>query len=141
MAEQATSTHITQVATVMVPVANQDRALDFYVESLGFEKVSDFTYGDGERWVEVIPPGAATRVSLVRERGDKPAGVQTGVVFVTDDIEADHDEMRARGVDVDEIMREGHPVVHWAGAPLAGMPPMFLFRDPEGNSLLMVQGS
>jgi catechol 2,3-dioxygenase-like lactoylglutathione lyase family enzyme len=134
--------HITQVATVIVPVGNQDRALEFFVGTLGLEKVGDFRYGNDDRWVEVAPSGGATRVSLAPSREDRPAGIETGVTFVTEDVEADHADLRARGVDTDDaILREGGPVVYWAGVALAGIPPMFRFRDPDGNSFLMVQGS
>jgi hypothetical protein len=50
-------TCITQIATVFVPVSNQDRALEFYLHKLGFEKRVDFTYGGIHRWIEVAPPG------------------------------------------------------------------------------------
>jgi catechol 2,3-dioxygenase-like lactoylglutathione lyase family enzyme len=135
-----TRTRITQVATVIVPVTDQDRALDFYEGALGLEKVSDFRYESGERWTEVAPSGGTTRVSLAAARPDRPAGIETGVAFVTDDVEADHAALQARAVDVEAIMRAGAPVRYWAGAPLAGMPAMFLFRDPDGNSFLIVQG-
>jgi len=50
--------------------------------------------------------------------------------------------LRARGVDVDQaVMHAGDPIAHWGGAALAGVPAMFLFRDPDGNSFLMVQQS
>jgi catechol 2,3-dioxygenase-like lactoylglutathione lyase family enzyme len=76
----------------------------------------------------------------VAARDDEPAGIETRVVFSAADVDAYHDDLRARAVDVDDaIMREGHPVVYWGGAPLAGMPPMFRFRDPDGNSFLVVQ--
>jgi catechol 2,3-dioxygenase-like lactoylglutathione lyase family enzyme len=140
MAESTARTQITHVATVLVPVTDQDRALEFFVEQLGFEQRADFTYGDGERWLEVAPPGAAAQVSLVQAREERPAGVETGVAFSSADVTADHAELRARGVDVDQqILREGDPVVHWSGAGLAGIPAMFLFRDPDGNSFLIVQ--
>jgi catechol 2,3-dioxygenase-like lactoylglutathione lyase family enzyme len=139
MAQPATRTHIKEVATVTIPVSDQERALDFYCGTLGLDKTADFTYGDRERWVEVIPSGAATRISLVRARPETPAGVETGVTLATADVEADHAELRGAGVDVDELMREGHSVVYWAGAPLAGIPTMFLLRDPDQNSLLIVQ--
>jgi hypothetical protein len=59
-----------------------------------------------------------------------------------EDVDADHADLRARGVDVDEaILRMGDPVVHWGGAVLAGLPPMFLLRDPDRNSFLIVQRS
>ncbi len=73
-------------------------------------------------------------------REGRRTGIETGVVFTTEDVEADHEHLLARGVDVDEaIMGEGEPVVYWADAPLAGVPAMFRFRDPDGNSFLMVQ--
>jgi catechol 2,3-dioxygenase-like lactoylglutathione lyase family enzyme len=142
MPETASSTQITQVATVMVPVGDQDRAIAFYADTLGFEKLADFRYADGERWVEVAPPGATTRISLVPRRDGQTAGIETGMAFATKDVDAEQAGLRARGVDVDDaIMRAGDPVVYWAGAALAGLPPMFLFRDPDGNSFLIVQGS
>ena len=131
--------HVTQVATVMVPVTDQDRALAFFVDALGFEKRADFEYADGERWVEVAPPGAASQVTLVQARDGRAAGIETGLSFNSTDVEADHAALRARGVDVDEaILGEDDPPVPWAGGVLAGIPPMFLVRDPDGNSFLIV---
>jgi catechol 2,3-dioxygenase-like lactoylglutathione lyase family enzyme len=129
--------HIKQSTTVFVPVRDQDRALAFYVEKLGFEPLNDFEYGDGERWVEVAPPGATMAIALPLGDG----GIETRIAFVTDDIDAHHAALRAGGVDVDEaILRAGDPVVRWGGAVLAGVPPMFLLRDPDGNSFLITHG-
>lgn len=129
MSGTKTSTQITQLATVMVPVADQDRAIDFYVEKLGFEKRADVPFGNGDRWVEVAPPGAATSIALVPPREGEPTGIETRVGLQTEDADADHAELRARGVDVDaEVMRMGDPV-----------PPMFFFRDQDGNRLMAVQ--
>ena len=129
MAETETSTRITMVGTVMIPVSDQDRALDFYVGKLGFEKRTDTPYGDGDRWVEVAPPGAETSVALVSPREGESAGIESRVGFTTEDVDADHSDLRDRGVDVDdEVMRMGGPV-----------PPMFFFRDQDGNRLLIVE--
>jgi catechol 2,3-dioxygenase-like lactoylglutathione lyase family enzyme len=129
MTESTTSTSITEVGTVMIPVSDQDRAIDFYVGTLGFEPRGDTPYGDGERWVEVAPPGAATTVALVPPREGDPVGIHTRVGLTSDDIDADHAHLRERDVDVDDaVMRMGDPV-----------PPMFFFRDPDGNTLLVVQ--
>ena len=128
--------HITQSATIVVPVSDQDRAVDFYTRVLGFENRLDFTYDTGERWVEVVPPGAQTSLTLVA--GDAP-GIETRVIFVTPDVEGDRAELERAGVTVGEIL--GHDVTHWGGAPLAGNPPMFLFADPDQNSFLMVEAS
>ncbi|HET9050643.1 MAG TPA: VOC family protein [Candidatus Dormibacteraeota bacterium] len=114
----------------MVPVTDQDRAIDFYVGKLGFEKTSDVPYGRGDRWVEVTPAGGGTSLALVPPREGDPVGVDTRVALETADIDADHADLRARGVDVDaEVMRMGDPV-----------PPMFFFRDQDGNTLLLVGG-
>jgi catechol 2,3-dioxygenase-like lactoylglutathione lyase family enzyme len=130
MAETQTKTRITQVGTVIVPVSDQDRAIDFYIDKLGFVKRTDMPFGDGDRWVEVAPPGAATTIALVPPREGNPTGVETRTGFTTEDVDADHASLRARGVDVDpEVMRMGDPV-----------PPMFFFRDQDGNSFLIVEG-
>jgi len=126
MAKTETRTRITQVGTVGVPVSDQDRALAFYLEKLGFEKRLDASYGEGERWVEVAPPGAATTIALVRAGAGDPTGIDTQVRFTTEDAAADHAALRARGVDADaEVMR--YPV------------PMFVFRDQDGNRLIIVE--
>jgi catechol 2,3-dioxygenase-like lactoylglutathione lyase family enzyme len=129
MTEITTSTHITQVGTVIVPVSDQDRALEFYLETLGFEKRADIPFGDGDRWVEVGPPGAATTIALIPPREGEPTGIDTHIGFTTEDADADHASLRARGVEADdEVMRMGSPV-----------PPMFFFNDPDGNRFLIVQ--
>jgi catechol 2,3-dioxygenase-like lactoylglutathione lyase family enzyme len=129
MAETQTGTRISQIGTVIVPVSDQDRAIEFFVGKLGFEKCLDTPYGDGERWVEVVPRGAQTSLAIVPPREGESAGIQTRVGFTTEDIDADHADLKAKGVDVDpEVMRMGDPV-----------PPMFFFRDPDGNNFLIVE--
>jgi catechol 2,3-dioxygenase-like lactoylglutathione lyase family enzyme len=129
MTQTETRTHVTQVGTVIVPVSDQDRALEFYLDKLGFEKRVDTPFGESERWVEVAPPGAATTIAIVPPREGEPTGIETRVALSSKDIEADHASLRARGVDADpEVSRMGDPV-----------PPMFFFRDPDGNSFMIVQ--
>ncbi len=129
MTDTQTPTRITQLGTVMVPVSDQDRALDFYTGKLGFEKRADIPFGHGDRWVEVAPAGAATTIALVPPREGEPTGIQTRVGFTSEDIDADHASLFAQGVDVDEaVMRMGDPV-----------PPMFFFRDQDGNQFMAVQ--
>jgi catechol 2,3-dioxygenase-like lactoylglutathione lyase family enzyme len=128
-AAQAATT-VDQVATVMVPVADQDRAIEFYTEKLGFEKRADTPFGNGDRWVEVAPAGAATTIALVLPMEGEEVGVDSRIALRSRDVDADHAALRERGVDVDpEVMRMGDPV-----------PPMFFFRDVDGNRLLLVQG-
>src|SRR5690349_9028233 len=97
-------TQITHTATVAVPVSDQDRALAFFTETLGFEPRADFEYADGARWVEVAPKGALSQISLVVGR---PTGIETGIVFNTTDLAADH----AALPDVDPIITTEDPVV------------------------------
>jgi catechol 2,3-dioxygenase-like lactoylglutathione lyase family enzyme len=119
------TTAITHIGTVVVPVADQDAALEFYAGTLGFEIRMDAPFGDGQRWVEVAPPGAQTSIALV-PRENAPAGLE--VSFATGDAAADHGELRERGVDADaELIR------------MDFVPPMFTFRDPDGNRLRMVE--
>ena len=121
-----TRTHITGVRTVGIPVSNQDQALTFYIDMLGLEKRLDVPLREGERWIEVAPAGAATTVALVLRHEGDPIGVETGVRFASRDVPADHADLRARGVDADELI----PV------PVA----MFVFRDQDGNRLEIVAG-
>jgi predicted enzyme related to lactoylglutathione lyase len=124
--------NITQVGRVIVPVNDQEKALEFYTETLGFEKRVDVPMGNGYRWVEVGPAGGAATIAVVPPGPDgKAGGRETGITLDSSDVDADYAELKAKGVDVDaEVMRMGEPV-----------PPMFWFRDPEGNSLLIVQPS
>ena len=131
-------THIGQVATIVVPVTDQDAALAFYVEVLGMQKVSDFTYPTGERWLEVSPAKGSSNLCLVVSRPERPAGIETGVVLVSADVLADLAALRGQGVDVDEEPLPEGEVVWWSGAPLAGVPTQFRLRDPDGNSFLIV---
>jgi catechol 2,3-dioxygenase-like lactoylglutathione lyase family enzyme len=121
------ATRITRIGTVIVPVNDQERALAFYVETLGFEKRLDAPFGQGGRWIEVAPPGAATTIALVQAPKDDPTGIT--VSLATDDADGDHETLLSRGVDADAaVLRMGEYV-----------PPMFTFRDPDGNRFRMVQ--
>jgi catechol 2,3-dioxygenase-like lactoylglutathione lyase family enzyme len=136
------TTRIRQVGTVFVPVADQDRALKFYLERLGFEKRADFPYGEGSRWLEVAPPGAANTIALVpQSEGKAVGGNQTYCAFATEDIEADHATLRASGVDVESIASKGQRRTGLISVEVSigdPVPPQFFFRDIDGNRFLMV---
>jgi catechol 2,3-dioxygenase-like lactoylglutathione lyase family enzyme len=117
------TTQITGVANIAVPVTDQDRALEFYLGTLGFEKRRDLPFGDG-RWIEVAPPGAVTTIALV------PAGIPAGIRLGTRDAGRDHAALLARGADADPEVLE-----------LPDAPAMFGLRDPDGNSLILVEGA
>src|SRR5438477_7457197 len=127
---QEKKTQITGVYTVGVPVTDQDRALEFYLDSLGLEKRRDAPAEQfGGRWIEVAPPAAPITIALVPAREGVPAGVQTGIRLTTPDAAAAHADLQARGVEVGELLR-------WPGVP-----PMFVVRDPDGNGLEIVEAA
>jgi catechol 2,3-dioxygenase-like lactoylglutathione lyase family enzyme len=122
--------NLTRVGRVCVTVADTDRAIDFYVGTLGLEKVVDVPMGPDMRWVEVALAGHETTIALAPPPpGQEAGGDQTGIILDTTDVDSDHAALKQAGVDVDEeISRYGDPV-----------PPMFWLRDPDGNSLIIVQ--
>jgi catechol 2,3-dioxygenase-like lactoylglutathione lyase family enzyme len=128
------------VQLMAVPTNDQSRSLAFY-EALGFEVRADFPWHDGYRWIEVYPPGTSTGLALV-PAGPDPVGVRTGIILNTRDIEAAQAHMKELGVDVDpDIARIGSPAKARIGAveQAEPQPPMFWFRDPDGNQLLLVE--
>src|ERR1700692_3329681 len=112
MSKVLSTLNLTQVGRVCVTVADTDRAIDFYVDTLGFEKVVDVPMGDAMRWVEVALPGTATTIALAPPpQGQEDGGSQTGICLDTSDVDADHTALKAVGVDVDEqVTRWGGPV-------------------------------
>ena len=125
---ETTPTHITGVRTVSVPVDDQDRALEFYRDILGFEPRLDATYGNGQRWIELAVPGAATTIALSPPAPGEACGIDTGIRFLTSDAEADYAELQARGVTIDG------PLMRWPNVPA-----MFMLRDPDGNLLRVIE--
>jgi len=122
------STHLTDVMSVAIPVSDHDRSIAFYTETLGFEVVMDAVLGEGMRWTQLAPPGAHTHLALVATGEGLPTGVDTGIRLASRDAEADYRTFGERGVQlVTELLR-------WDGVP-----PMFTFLDPDGNSLYVVE--
>jgi catechol 2,3-dioxygenase-like lactoylglutathione lyase family enzyme len=132
MSTVASKLNISKVGRVVVTIADTDRALEFYSGTLGFEKVVDLPMGPGMRWVEVSVSGGETTIALAPPPpGQEAGGKETGIILDTSDVDGAHTALQEAGVDVDaEVTRYGDPV-----------PPMFWFRDPDGNSLIIVQPS
>ena len=132
MSTVASQLNISKVGRVCVTVTDTDRALDFYSGKLGFEKVVDEPMGPGMRWVEVKVADGETTIALAPPpEGQEAGGSQTGIILDTSDVDGAHAALKSAGVDVDdEVSRYGGPV-----------PPMFWLRDPDGNSLIVVQPS
>lgn len=113
----------------MVPVGDQDDAIAFYRDKLGFAVVADVAFGDDDRWVEVAPPGGGASLALVPPRAGYETGRMTGIALETEDVSATWRTLADAGVDVDAEVMGGDGVV----------PPMFFMRDNNGNQLLVVQ--
>ena len=121
-------TTVTNIGVAMFTVADQDAAIAFYTEKLGYELRGDTRFGEnGEnRWVEVAPPGSTARLALNPPMGGQPGGGGIGVE--TPDVRAEHARLSAiGGIDLDPVM----------DAP--GAPTLFMMRDPDGNHIAVVE--
>jgi lactoylglutathione lyase len=130
MSEQQTApTTVTNLGVAMFTVADQDAALAFYTDKLGFEVRSDTRFGEnGEmRWLEVAPQGSNARLALNPPMGGQPGGGGIGVE--TSDVMAEHRRLSAiGGIDLDPAPMQT------PGAPL-----LFMLRDPDGNHIAVVE--
>ncbi len=116
---------VTRVGLFSIPVTDQGRARDFYVNALGMELVREMPMGPGQRWVQVRPAGAETSITLVTWFDSMPAGSVTGVVLETDDLDAEIARLRRLGVDMDSPVRNQA----WGSSVVV--------RDPDGNRLVI----
>jgi len=116
---------ITQIQLFSLPVTDQDRAKDFYVNVLGFELVSDQRMGPDMRWVQVAPKGGQTSITLVKGFPSMPAGSVKGTVVHTDDLEADVAAITACGVQI----QGGIQAQPWGR--------FVTFDDPDGNGIVL----
>ena len=124
-------TTVSDIGVAMFTVADQDAALAFYTQKLGYEVRSDIRFGDegGNRWLEVAPPGSRARLALNPPMRDQPGGGSIGVE--TPDMRAEYD--RLSGVEGVTITTE--PM------DMGGAPPMFSIADPDGNNIWVVQAA
>lgn len=119
---------ITKAATVGVYVSDQARALDFYLNKLGFEKFRDEPMGPEARWIEVAPAGAETHLVLFTPPGfEDRIGTFANLVFECDDIQATYEELRDRDVEFSEEPSR-QPWGMWAQ-----------FKDVDGNEFGLIQ--
>jgi catechol 2,3-dioxygenase-like lactoylglutathione lyase family enzyme len=115
------------VRVVSVPVSDQDRAKEFYVDKLGFELTREDDSIPGLRWVQVTPKGGSTSLTLVTWFETMPPGSMQGLVLISDSLESDCRELEGRGVEFDRPLQE-QP---WAREAVV--------RDPDGNRLVLQQ--
>ena len=114
-----------QIESVSVPVSDQNLAKEFYVDTLGFELLVDHTWREGMRWSEVAPENSATSLMLVTWSACMLPSMYRVIVVATEDIQAIHDELVAKG-----IVFELPPTETPRGTQA-------MFRDPDGNALLL----
>jgi catechol 2,3-dioxygenase-like lactoylglutathione lyase family enzyme len=120
---------ISQVGRVIVPVSDQDKAIAFYTDKLGFSLTADIPFGEGDRWVEVSPPAGGTGIALTRPQGEFTAGRETGIALTTTDARAAYAELKEKGVTVDDELIGGDGTV----------PLLFRIKDGDGNGLMVVE--
>ncbi|MBA3651010.1 MAG: VOC family protein [Chthoniobacterales bacterium] len=117
---------IKQIKFISIPVANQNRALDFYTDKLGFTIITDQPFDEKQRWIELRVPMAETRVVLFTAEGEeKRIGSMMNMSFACDDIDQTYEEMKARGVEF-----EGPPQKQPWGS-------YAMFKDSEGNRFVV----
>jgi catechol 2,3-dioxygenase-like lactoylglutathione lyase family enzyme len=124
-----TPTTVSAIGVAMFTVSDQDAALAFYTEKLGYEVRADISFGpdNSYRWLEVAPPGSAARLALNPPMNDSPGG--SGIGVETPDLDGEYERLKAIGdIDVDaEVMQQ------------PGTPRMFSLRDPDGNHIWVVE--
>jgi catechol 2,3-dioxygenase-like lactoylglutathione lyase family enzyme len=123
---------------VLLPVADVDRAKNFYVEQCGFNCDVDHRAGENFRVVQLTPPGSACSVTIGTGLLDTPPGSVRGVHLVVTDIVAARDELRGRGVEVSEI-RHMTPQGWQDGvhAQRTDYGSFADFADPDGNTWVL----
>ena len=122
-------TTVSNIGVAMFTVSNQDDAIAFYTEKLDFELRADIAFGPDQemRWVEVAPRGSTARLAVNHPMGDEPGGSSIGVE--TADVPAEHARLTAiGGIDLDPEPMQN------PGAPL-----MFMLRDPDHNTVVVVE--
>lgn len=120
---------VQSIRVISLPVSDQERAKQFYADKLGFTLVRDGTFGQGMRWVQLLPPGGGTAITLVNWFDSMPAGSLKGTVLACDDVERTAKELTARGVALQDGGKvQEAPWGRWVG-----------LDDPDGNSWIVQQ--
>ncbi len=109
-----------KIELVAIPVTDVDRAKRFYTEQAGFNADHDYPVSEGLRFVQLTPPGSACSIVIGEGITKAAPGSVEGVQMVVSDIQAAHDELTARGVEVSEVQE-----FPWGQ--------FVFFSDPDGN--------
>lgn len=117
---------IKAIKFVGVPVTDQQRALDFYTQKLGFRVITDQPFDDKQRWIELGIGRSSSGISLFTPEGHADRiGTFTGISFVADDVMATHRELAAKGVTFIQEPQQAD----WGTAAI--------FADPDGNQFVL----
>ena len=109
-----------------IPVRNQDASLKFYTEKLGFKVATDQEFGQGQRWIELLIPGAETRIALFTPPGhEKRIGEFQSISFWCDDVAATHAALKSKGVQFEADPKKES----WGTSAI--------FKDPDGNTFVL----
>ena len=117
---------ITHLKFMSIPVADQQRALNFYTEKLGFRVATNQEMGPGKRWIELRIGRAETRIVLFTMDGEEGrVGSQMNCSIACDDVEATYRQLSERGVEF-----EGPPQEQPWGSYV-------IMKDSEGNRFVL----
>lgn len=117
---------ISKVKFVSIPTANQDRALEFWTQKVGFKLVQDVPMGPDQRWIELEVPGAETHVVLFTPTGQEDrVGSFVPMAWATRDVEKTYEELRGRGVEFQQPPK----TESWGTSAI--------FKDADGNQFVL----
>src|SRR5919106_1740541 len=117
----------------IIYVSNQNKAVEFYTQKLGFEVKSDMQFGDNIKWIEVAPKESNSTLSLVEpnrellktdeeiNRAKMKIGTDTDVWFYANDIESTYEELKGKGVNLTKPEKQDGGGI------------MSILKDQDGN--------
>jgi catechol 2,3-dioxygenase-like lactoylglutathione lyase family enzyme len=109
-----------------IPTRDQDRAVAFYTEKLGFAVATDQPFNETQRWIELRIPGADTRLVLFTPDGQEDRiGTFQSIAFWTDNVQKTYDEYVARGVEFTAPPKKES----WGTSAI--------FKDADGNIFVL----
>ena len=117
---------IRKIKFASIPVRDQDRALQFYVNALGFTVVTDQPMGPGQRWIELRPPKGDAGIALFSAPGhEQRVGTFTGISMECDDVQKTYEELRGKGVEFAKPPK----AESWGVSAI--------LKDSEGNQIVL----
>src|SRR4051812_13965228 len=120
------------IEVILIPVANQEKSKEFYLK-LGFQVIVEAPMGNGQTWVQLGIPNQVTSISLVSwwpyEEVAMPAGSLQGLIFETEDMEKEMQDLKMKGVEVGIMGPKGFEVGKVDNTPWGKFA---YFKDPDG---------